>query len=71
MRVYSVYILKKKKKKVLLTWKERMTSTALYKHLVSNFLPTISDGIFESIRAAYEIGRKLMKRTVKADCHCE
>ena len=48
-----------------------MTTTALYKHLVSNFLPTISDGIFESIRAAYEIGRKLMKRTVKADCHCE
>jgi len=44
-----------------------MTSTALYKQLVSNFLPTISGEIFESIRTAYEIRRKLIKRTVKAD----
>ena len=48
-----------------------MTSTALYKHLVSNFLPTISDEIFESIRTAYEIRKKLIKRTVRADWHCE
>ena len=69
MWVFSLYI--KNKIKVLLTWKERMTSTALYKHLVSNFLPTISDEIFESIRTAYEIRKKLIKRTVRNDWHCE